>query len=122
MNNKAVIWLLLAVAAILSPLVFAYIVVFPLGTLMFGLFSLVMLALFAAGFLLLYAKFTKVKRNWMYMLAFLGSLLIPVIYTYTQIAPLVSATYAWMFLLMHFVLSSGVVIAYSQRNAIKKLF
>lgn len=122
MNVKAVIWLVLAAGLILTPLVFAFIAVFPYLISAINFATFLLFFVFAGGMLALYAMFNKIKKNPVFVVAVLGCILAPVVFSVTQAFPFLPNLYGWVLLLMHVVLSGGFLVLYTQWSKIKKLF
>ena len=115
-------WLILSTALILAPFLYVFTVVFPLGTPTMNFLVLAMLTVFAVGLLVPSARYTKVRKNTFYMVGVAGAILLPVIFALTQVYPLLPSTMGiLMFLLMHLVLASGFILAYSHSAALKNL-
>lgn len=90
---------------------------------MINLLVVAMYLVFAVGFLAPVAKYNKIKKNTFLIVGIAGALLLPLVFALTQVFPLLhSDMNSLMFLLMHFVLAGGVVLAYSHRTALKNLF
>ena len=119
----SLIWLVLSAALVLVPFVFAFAVVFPLGSSMLNLLVVVMYLVFTGGFLAPVAKYNKIRKNTFLAVGVVGAILLPIVFAWTQVFPLLNSTMnSLMFLLMHFVLASGLILAYSHRTALKNLF
>ena len=114
---------MLSIALVLVPFLFAFAILFPLGHSMLNFEVLLMYALFASAFFVAVAKFNKVRKNMLYALGLVVAVLVPVAFAVTQVFPLMaSTTFSLMYLLMHFVLAGGLILAYSHRTALKNLF
>ena len=112
----------MSAALILVPFVFAFAVVFPLGSSMLNLLVVLMYLVFAVGFWVSVAKYNKVRKNTFLAVGVVGAILLPILFAWTQVFPLINSNMNdLMFLLMHFVLASGVILAYSHRTALKNL-
>jgi cation transport ATPase len=113
----------LSAALILVPLIFAFTIVFPVASSTLSMLVVLMYLVFAVGFWLPVAKYNKVRKNTLILLGTIAAIIVPVLFAFTQIFPLINSNaFNAMFLLMHFVLASGVILAYSHRAALKKLF
>jgi hypothetical protein len=112
----------LSVALVILPFVFASAVVFPLGNSFLALMVLIMYFIFTVGLWFPVAKYNKVRKNTLYMIGVLAAIFVPVAFAWTQVLPLLhSSAYGIMYLLMHFVIAGGVILAYSHRAALKKI-
>lgn len=116
MDTKALIWLVFALALLLTPIVFAFSSISTVA-----LEVLAMYAVFAGAFLLLYAKKSKVTKNIAYMIGFVAALILPLGFAYFMVVPFIPSIIAMLFVLMHFIFAAGVVTLYSQWAKIKKL-
>jgi hypothetical protein len=119
---KPVVWLIIAVSLLLVPLLFAFAVVFPLGSASFAALVLIMHLLFAGALLFAFMKFRKVKSSPFYLIAVLAAVGAPVIYAYVSVLPLLTMVYSLTYLLMHVVFAAGFLVLYTQRGNLKKLF
>lgn len=123
MKITSLIWLVLSSALILVPFLFAYAIVFPVGTSLLNMLVLVTYLVFAVGFLAPVAKYNKIRKNMIYVVGLAAAILVPMVFALTQVFPLLGSNmFNLMFLLMYFVLASGFVLAYSHRAALKNLF
>jgi hypothetical protein len=119
----SLMWLVLSVGLVLAPFVFAYAAIFSRGSSMINFLVVVMLLVFAMGLLAPVAKYNKVRKNNLYLIGVAAAILLPVVFALTNVFPLLhSDTYSFLFLLMHFVVASGFILAYSHRASIKKIF
>ena len=114
--------LVLSIILLVTPLLFNSFAVFPMFSLQYSVMILGLFALFATGFVFLISKLSKVKRNLLYLLAFVGAVLIPIVFGLFAVTPFLASAVAWMYMLMHFVFAAGAVMLYTQRSEIKKLF
>jgi hypothetical protein len=113
----------LSAALVLVPLIFAFTVVFPVGNSTLNMLVVAMYLVFAVGFWFPVAKYNKVRKNTIYLLGVVAAIIVPVLFAFTQVFPLINSNaFNAMFMLMHFVLASGLILAYSHRAALKKLF
>jgi len=119
---KPLILLIAGISAILAPFLVAGVLVMPEGNNLFKIMVIGMNALFAAGLLLLFIKYRKVKSNKFYLLGVLAMLFAPLGFAYFMVAPLVSTSFSLIYLLMHFVLAIGILTLWLQRNKIKSIF
>lgn len=85
------------------------------------LMVLLMYALTAGAFLLLFMKPKKGNKQ-LFTIATVVMLAVPLIYAYLYVAPLLASGMAMLYVLMQFVLASGVITIYTQRAKIKSLF
>ena len=110
--------LIFSLAAILAAVLFSWAAIFALVN---PLIVLLMHTLVAFAFVLQFMKPKKSNKT-LFTLASVVMLIIPLVYAYMVVAPLVVGATAMIYILMHFVFAFGVVTAYTQWAKFKKLF
>jgi hypothetical protein len=117
---KPLLWLLTGVTLILVPII-ATLIILYVSNLMY-LTILLMYGLFSLGFLMIFKSYYKLAKNPLMLISVLAELLIPLIFAYFVVVPLVLSATALLYVLLHVVFSGGVLTLYSQRGKISKLF
>ena len=118
LNKKIVATLVFSLAAILAPLLFLWGFIFSFAN---SMLVVLMYGLTAAAFLLLFMKPKKGNKG-LFTIATVVMLVVPLVYAYLYVAPLLVGGMAMLYVLMQFVLASGVVTFYTQWAKIKSLF
>jgi len=118
-NIRAVLWLLIGVALIVSPMLFVYSAILGLGDSLFAVGVVTMFMLFAGAVWLLYFRFKRLGS-----VELIGTLLCfvaPLLFAYFSVYAVVPLLVFALYVLMYCVFAGGVVTLWANRGKIRAL-
>lgn len=116
---RAVLWLLIGVALVVSPMLFAYSAVFGLGDSLFVVGVVALFMLFAGAVWLLYFRFKRLGS--VELVGTLVCFAIPLVFAYFWVYSAVPLLVFALYVLMHCVFAGGVVTLWANRGKIRAL-